>query len=85
MHFPNLQIIHRPKTVSDAVHFLTAESGSTRIIAGGTSRAMAVRRDTTALVDIWTLALDSIEEAEGRIRIGAGATLAQVARHPGLN
>ncbi len=73
---------HCPTTLAEAVSLL-AEEGRT-VIAGGTDllvnpRYMAGVRE---VVDIHKLGLDYITEENGWLRIGAGATMRTVARHP---
>lgn len=75
---------YRPETLAEAVALL-AEEGRT-VIAGGTDllvnpRYMAGVRE---VVDIRRLGLDSIRVEDGWLRIGAGATMRMVAKHPAV-
>lgn len=76
---------HRPETLEEAVR-LKASSAGARFIAGGTDLLINLRRglgepadviDLTAVTDFTTIRRDG-----GALWIGAGATLASLARDP---
>ena len=73
---------HRPVTLDEATHLL-AEEGCT-IIAGGTDLLVNPRymRGVREVIDIRRLGLEYILVERGWLRIGAGATMRQVALHP---
>ncbi len=73
---------HRPTKVEEAVRLL-AEEGRT-IIAGGTDLLVNPRymRGVREVIDIQRLDLDYIIVEKSWLRIGAGATMRQVALHP---
>src|SRR6266568_2605819 len=73
---------HSPTTLIEAVALL-AEEGRT-VIAGGTDLLVNPRYmvGVREVVDIRKLGLDYISVEDGWIRIGAGATMRTVARHP---
>jgi len=73
---------YSPTTLTEAVALL-AEEGRT-VIAGGTDLLVNPRYmvGVREVVDIRKLGLDYISVEDGWIRIGAGATMRTVARHP---
>jgi 4-hydroxybenzoyl-CoA reductase subunit beta len=76
----------RPGTLAEASALLARDPGA-RILAGGTDLVANLRHGLgtpSTLVDLGALAdLAGIEDtADGLLRIGAGATLAQLAAHP---
>ncbi|MCU0897984.1 MAG: 4-hydroxybenzoyl-CoA reductase subunit beta [Burkholderiales bacterium] len=75
----------RPASLTDAVRLLMANPHG-RILAGGTDLVPNLRRGIgapTLLVDLSAIrGLDTIEDADGGIRIGACATVAALAKHP---
>jgi CO/xanthine dehydrogenase FAD-binding subunit len=77
-----IEAYHRPTTLVEAVSLL-AEEGRT-VIAGGTDLLVNPRYmiGIREVVDIRKLRLDYIREENGWLRIGAGATMRTVARHP---
>ena len=75
----------RPSTVADAGKALSANGA--RAMGGGTDLVSQQDRDiqpADSLVDLRGLGLDTIDEADGGLRIGATVTLAEVARHEGI-
>jgi len=79
--------ILRPREVDDAVALLAADPGA-RPVAGGTDLVVQLRdgrRQAATLVDLGALALGGLDElADGSLRIGAGTSMAAIARHPGV-
>jgi len=77
-----IEAYHSPTTLAQAVSLL-AEDGRT-VIAGGTDLLVNPRYlvGIREVVDIRKLELDYIREEQGRLYIGAGATMRTVARHP---
>jgi CO/xanthine dehydrogenase FAD-binding subunit len=73
-----------PETVVEAVALL-AEEGRT-VIAGGTDLLVNPRYmvGVREVVDIRRLGLDYIRVEDGWLRIGAGATMRMVAKHPAV-
>jgi len=76
------------RSVEEAVSLLDRYNGRAAVIAGGTD-LLGKMKDTVlpdypeALINIKTIpGLDGIGEADGMLRIGALATLDQVANHP---
>lgn len=74
-----------PRTLEAAVAALAPEWGETAILAGG-SDLLALMKDRletpSVVVDVKKIpALGGIEVKEGRIRIGANATMAEIAAH----
>lgn len=72
----NLQTIHKPTTILDALRFLAEPD--TVAMAGGTNLIAEKRRDVQAVVDLSALELSLIEMRGGDIIVGATTTLAQV-------
>jgi CO/xanthine dehydrogenase FAD-binding subunit len=77
-----IRAYHSPTTLAEAVTLL-AEEGRT-VIAGGTDLLVNPRymAGVHEVVDMRKLGLDYIHEEDGWLRIGAGATMRTVARHP---
>ncbi len=77
----------RPRTLDELVRARAEHSGS-RVLGGGTDLLVNVRRGIVAppvLVDINGVAeLRAINADAGALHLGAGATLAEVAAHPGV-
>ena len=75
---------HCPTELDEATRLL-AEEGRT-IIAGGTDLLVNPRylRGVREVIDIRRLGLEYILVREGWLRIGAGATMRTVARHPAI-
>jgi carbon-monoxide dehydrogenase medium subunit len=75
---------HSPVTLAEAVALL-AEEGRT-VIAGGTDLLVNPRYTVGVreVVDIRRLGLDYIHVEDGWLRIGAGATMRTVAKHPAV-
>jgi len=75
----------RPATIAEAGEALA--EGDARAMGGGTDVLPQQHRGilaTGSLVDLRGLGLDAIEQTGGRLRIGATATLADVARHDAI-
>jgi carbon-monoxide dehydrogenase medium subunit len=75
-----------PQSVEEGLEILQAHDGTARIIAGGTDLALQCQRGRNparVMVDITHIpGLESIEERDGSIYIGARVTHAQVAASP---
>ncbi len=73
---------HSPTTLAEAVDLL-ADEGRT-VIAGGTDLLVNPRYmvGVREVVDIRRLGLDYISVEDGWLRVGAGATMRTVAKHP---
>ncbi len=75
-----------PQSVEEALEILQAHGGKARIIAGGTDLALQCQRGRNparVMVDITHIpGLESIEERDGSIYIGARVTHAEVAASP---
>lgn len=80
----NILAYHRPATLGEAVHLL-ADEGRT-VIAGGTDLLVNPRymRGVREVVDIQRLSLGYILSEGDWLRIGAGVTMRQVARHAAI-
>ena len=76
----NLQDIHEPKTIEDALRLL--QQPGTVALAGGTQLIADKRRDVRAVVDLSALGLTYIRENAGAIAIGATTTLAELVESP---
>ncbi len=83
---PQLKLL-RPATLAEALAARAAHPGS-QLLGGGTDLLVNFRRGITApavMIDTTAIAeLRSIEAGPARLAIGASATLAALARHPGL-
>ncbi len=84
---PNFELV-RPRSLKEALAARAAHPGS-RLLGGGTDLVVNVRRGIgdppPALIDMNGVAeLKAIEADETRLLIGASATLAEVAEHPGV-
>lgn len=75
----SLQDFRRPGSVAEAVAMVREGPGKGGFIAGGTSLGMARLMPYDYLVDIAGIGLDEIQEAGGLVRIGATATIQQLA------
>lgn len=73
---------HRPRTVEDALRLLQQGGGRAVLLAGGTSLAVRMPARTTALVDIADLGLDTIDERDGALVLGAGVRVAALLDDP---
>jgi CO/xanthine dehydrogenase FAD-binding subunit len=78
----NLNTIHRPTTIEDAVQLL--QQPGTIPLAGGTQLVAKQRSDVSAVVDLSALELSYIRERDGEIAIGATTTLAALDESPVL-
>lgn len=78
----NIAAYYCPTTLDEAVRLLAADGRT--IIAGGTDLLVNPRylRGVREVIDIRRLGLDYIVVQESWLRIGAGATMRTVARHP---
>jgi len=76
----------KPRRIEEALALLKEAKGKGRVIAGGTDLILQLkRRERVAhlLVDITGIEeMKEIREEEGWVRIGAGITHGEVARHP---
>ena len=76
---------HRPATLEEAVR-LKAAAASARFVGGGTDLLVNLRRglgEPTDLIDLTAVAdLAAIRYQDGALWVGAGVTLADLARHP---
>ena len=76
---------HRPASLEEAVRLKTAAAGA-RFVAGGTDLLINLRRgigEPSDLIDLSGVAdLAAIRREADSLWLGAGATLADVARHP---
>nr|WP_294503450.1 4-hydroxybenzoyl-CoA reductase subunit beta [uncultured Rhodopila sp.] len=77
--------VHRPATLDEAVRLKAASEGA-RFLAGGTDLLVNLRRglgEPAALIDLTGVAdMGSIRRNGESLWIGAGVTLADLARHP---
>jgi CO/xanthine dehydrogenase FAD-binding subunit len=78
----NLNEIHKPTTIADAVKFL--QQPGAVALAGGTNLIAERRRDVRAVVDLSGLGLAYIRESSGAIALGAMTTLAGLNDSPML-
>lgn len=78
---------HRPTSLEEAVR-LKSSSAGTRFIAGGTDLLVNLRRglgEPTDLIDLTAIAeLAAIRREGDALWLGAGTTLADLARHPDI-
>jgi 4-hydroxybenzoyl-CoA reductase subunit beta len=76
---------HRPATLEEAVRLKVASAGA-RFVAGGTDLLINLRRglgEPTDLIDLTAITdLATIRRDGNSLWLGAGATLADLARHP---
>lgn len=82
---PRVSEYHRPETVAEALTLLARPGVVSAPLAGGTSLVPClVSADNTveAVVDLGRLGLDFIERKGETLRLGATATLADVAENP---
>jgi len=78
--FPDLERIHRPETVEEALRLLV--QGGRRPLAGGTALGIWRRSGIREVVDLWGLPLDLMEEDRRSHRIGATVTVERLTRAP---
>ena len=80
--------VHRPKTLEEAVRLKAATEGA-RFLAGGTDLLVNLRRglgEPAELIDLTAVAdLASVRRDGESLWIGAGVTLADLARHPDVH
>ena len=78
---------HRPATLEEAVRLKTASAGA-RFVAGGTDLLINLRRglgEPTDLIDLGAVTdLASVRRDGESLWLGAGVTLAELARHPDI-
>ncbi len=78
---------HRPVSLEEAVRLKAASAGA-RFLAGGTDLLVNLRRglgEPTDLIDLTAVADFAVVRRDGEgMWLGAGATLAQIARHPDI-
>ncbi|MCS6835717.1 MAG: xanthine dehydrogenase family protein subunit M [Anaerolineae bacterium] len=80
---------HIPSTTSEALALLERYQGQARVVAGGTDLLVEAKAEThapfVALIDITRIPeLMSLEVSANEVIIGAGATHAQIVKHPVL-
>jgi 4-hydroxybenzoyl-CoA reductase subunit beta len=77
--------VHRPATLQEAVRLKAAAEGAC-FLAGGTDLLVNLRRglgEPSALIDLTAVAdLATVRWEGSGLRVGAGVTLADLARHP---
>lgn len=76
----NLNEIHKPTTLADALQFL--QQPGAIALAGGTQLLANKRDDVRAVVDLSALGLAYIRERDGAVIIGAMTPLAGIAESP---
>jgi len=76
---------HRPRTLEEALKLLQQGGGKAALLAGGTSLAIRLPSRIEVLVDMADLGLDTIEEQDGAVVIGAGARVADLLSSPVLD
>lgn len=72
---------HRPTTVDEALALLSRSGVVTALMGGGTSINGLPVVVPDEVVDLQALGLDEISYAEGRLRLGATATLTEMMSH----
>ena len=76
---------HRPASLEEAVRLKAATAG-TRFVAGGTDLLVNLRRglgEPSGLIDLTAITeLSAVRRDGGALWLGAGVTLADLARHP---
>ncbi len=77
MHMLNLNEIHRPATLDEALELL--KQPGTVPLAGGTGLLAAQRKDVSAVVDLSSLPLAYLRARDGALTIGATTPLAKLA------
>jgi len=86
----DLAVLHRPSSPEEAVRLFHETEGSGLYLAGGTILVPAGSPNLDFLVDLSGVGLDYIRREggsggrEGFVRVGAGTTVADVARSPDL-
>jgi len=77
----------RPQTIAQASEFLTANPGA-KIFAGGTDFIVKMKNglfpNLTHIVDIGNLGLDKIQIKAGKVIIGSGCTMTQIAENSAI-
>lgn len=76
---------HRPETIAEALTLLARPGVTSTLLAGGTAlvpRLVAADNNVQAVVDLDRLGLKFIEREGETLRLGAMATLADVAENP---
>lgn len=78
----------QPKTLQDALEALAPNNAATRPLAGGTDMLVDLRSkraQADVLVSLQAVSeLRGVTTSDGKIRIGAGTTIAEFLRHPAL-
>jgi len=74
---PLVAAYHRPTTIDDALALLSDPNRV--VLAGGTTVNADREPPAIEVVDVQALGLGGVDEADGRIRIGATTTLAELA------
>ena len=70
---------HRPSSLDEAWSLLTAPGTKRVILGGGTTVNAATDPDPVEVVDLQALGINTIDTADGRVVVGATATLADFA------
>lgn len=73
---------HRPRSVEEALKLLQQGSGKAILLAGGTSLAVRLPARAEVLVDMADMGLDTIEERDGAVVVGAGVRAADLLSSP---
>jgi CO/xanthine dehydrogenase FAD-binding subunit len=81
-HMPRMRTYLRPGSVTEALDMMRTEPGKGGWIAGGTFLGMARRIPYEYLVDITALGIDKIRMEKGVLRIGAAASIQDLALSP---
>jgi CO/xanthine dehydrogenase FAD-binding subunit len=76
----NILRVLRPATIDEAVQHLAEGGGRVKAMAGGTANAVFRSRRVEAIVDLWTLPLRYVRATDDGLRVGATATMADIAR-----
>ncbi|MFH1532017.1 MAG: FAD binding domain-containing protein [Pseudomonadota bacterium] len=76
---------HRPRTLEEALKLLQQGGGKAVVLAGGTSLGVRLPSRVEVFVDMADLGLDTIEEQDGVVVIGAGTRVADLLSSPVLD
>ncbi len=80
--FPELEQIHRPSSLDEALGLLDEGQGQVVPLAGGTATGIWRRPGVRQVVDLWGLGLDQIEPQGDKLYIGATVTVEQLLDGP---
>ncbi|MFC1853594.1 FAD binding domain-containing protein [candidate division CSSED10-310 bacterium] len=78
------QDFYYPQTKAEALALLSEGKERMMPLAGGTAVTLMQRRKEVALVDLWNIGLNTIQEQNGSLAVGAMMTVTELMRHESI-